>query len=238
MVHFENLEFNDQRLRVELHGVGECFANMLRRALTDVPVPAATFVTFKRNNSAFCDEILAHRIGLIPLISHAPQHRPATLKVRGPRVVRASEIVCLDAEVATPDTLVVVLNDGEEVDAEIEIGIATGKEHARHSAAVATRCVRRHVGMHTVAHLGDPLQNECFCDETAWGSLCERCAGQKRPANARDAPLVFILEFETTGALPPLELLRRSLEQVKHTSSDVSRQAHSQIASPIAEREK
>lgn len=220
------LQHDAHALRVELHGADETFANMLRRSLTDVAVPATQKVTVRKNTSAFPDEVLAHRLGLIPLRSTFAEHRPATLRARGPCVVRAGRIEAEDVEVAAPDLLVVCLNEGEEIDLTLHISLGTGKEHARHGAAVAARAVRRHAGMQgpEAVPLGERLPVECFCEATAWGcERCAECAGRKRPLSQKHAPLLFLLEFETTGALAPVELLRRALEHAEAASAHVGR---------------
>ena len=217
-----NLDHDDSALRVEVHGCDEAFASMLRRSLTDVAVPAATRITFKKNTSAWPNEVLAHRIGLIPLKSTFAEHRPATLRAVGPMVVRAGHIAAEDVEVAAPDVLVTCLAEGEELDLTLHIELQTGKDHARHNASVASRCVRRHASMLTPTPLHERLPVECFCEATEWGQTCAECAGRKR--TTKDEPLVFVLEFETTGALAPIDLLRRSMEHSKKASAHVAEQ--------------
>ena len=225
-MHLERLQHDDRALRVEVHGCDETFANMLRRSLTDVLVPATTRVTVRKNTSAFNNEILAHRLGLVPLRSTFAEHRPATLRARGPCIVRAGHIAAPDVVVAAPDLLIVCLAEGEELDMTLHIGLATGKAHARHSAAVAPRCFRRHAGMQgkDVA-LHDPTPVECFCEATDWGTpRCSECAGRKRSLADKHAALLFLLEFETTGALAPIDLLRRAMEHGAETAAGVARQ--------------
>lgn len=224
-----NVQHDADAVRAEVHGCDETFANMLRRSLSDVQIPAATSVTFRTNTSAFANEILAHRIGLIPLRSTFAEHTPATLKASGPCVVRSSSIVARDVEVADPDVLVVCLAEGEVLDCTLHIELKTGKDHARHNAAVAPRVVRRHEGMQHDAATGDvvplhtPLPVECFCEGTDWGTArCAECAGSKRSLAQKHAPLVFVVELESTGALPPLEILRRGMEHAATSAEHVA----------------
>ena len=228
-MHLSNLQYDSGALRVEVHGCDEAFANMLRRSLTDVAVPAVTRVTVRKNTSAFPNEAIAHRIGLVPLVSKFAEHRSAALSAKGPCVVRAGMIKADDVEIAAPDVLIVCLNDDEELDLSLHIELGTGKQHARHNAAVAPRAVRRHAGMQLAADgapvpLHERLPVECFCPATEWGALrCTECAGRKRMLTQKHSPLVFVLEFETTGALAPLELLRRALEHAEAACAHVGR---------------
>jgi len=67
------LEKGDMKIRFQLEGASMAFANALRRTcMTDVPTYAIEEVTFLENSSVLYDEILAHRLGLIPLSTDLP----------------------------------------------------------------------------------------------------------------------------------------------------------------------
>lgn len=222
-MRIENLQFDDTKLRVEIRDCNETFANMIKRSLTDVQVPACTHIVFKKNTSAFCDEVIAHRIGMLPLRSISPNHRLSHIRAKGPCVVRSSDIKFEDVVCPHKDLLVVVLDKDEELQADLQVELDIGKHHARHSAVVAPRCIRRHVGMIGSPSLHDDVVAECFCEDTEWGTRCKECAGLKRPYLMKWAELVFIVEFETTGSLEPLELLRRALFHALTTCEHVER---------------
>jgi DNA-directed RNA polymerase subunit D len=67
-VKIEILNENDKEMNFILNDSSVAFANALRRTmLNEVPTMAIDVVTFHENTSALYDEILAHRLGLIPL---------------------------------------------------------------------------------------------------------------------------------------------------------------------------
>jgi len=67
-VEFQILEKTDDYVRFIVKGVNVPFVNALRRIiLTEVPSMAINEVVIIENNSMLHDEILAHRMGLIPL---------------------------------------------------------------------------------------------------------------------------------------------------------------------------
>jgi len=67
-MEIEILERDADRLKFLLRGVSPAFANALRRSIiSEVPVMAIDDVMIVENTSVMYDEILAHRLGLIPL---------------------------------------------------------------------------------------------------------------------------------------------------------------------------
>ena len=67
-MEIEIIEKDEYNLKFLLKGVSPAFANALRRViLAEVPTMAIKEVIFLENNTALYDEILAHRLGLIPL---------------------------------------------------------------------------------------------------------------------------------------------------------------------------
>jgi DNA-directed RNA polymerase subunit D len=67
-VEIKVLEKNDKTIRLLVHGVDVTFINALRRAvISEVPVMAIDEVVVIENSSILQDEIIAHRLGLIPL---------------------------------------------------------------------------------------------------------------------------------------------------------------------------
>lgn len=134
------------------------FINTLRRLiLEEVPTMAIDVARIKKNDSALYDEMLAHRLGLIPLTTDLSSYTvrdnckcggegclscevKLTLKKVGPCNVYAKDLESADPNVvpAQPDMLITKLFEGQEVDL---VGVATlgfGKNHAKHSAGYLT----------------------------------------------------------------------------------------------------
>ncbi len=79
-----------------LNGVDSSIANALRRAMiSQIPNTVINTVRIKENDSKYCDDMIAHRIGQIPLkISDDYDHIDTniTLHITGPKAVYSGDI--------------------------------------------------------------------------------------------------------------------------------------------------
>ena len=72
-------ELTDTYCKLVVEGVNPYFVNALRRTLlAEVPKLAIDKVTFYDNTSALFDEILAHRLAMLPIPTD-----PSTLNLKG-----------------------------------------------------------------------------------------------------------------------------------------------------------
>lgn len=131
------------------------FVNTLRRIITtEVPTMAIKKVTFTRNSSALFDEFIAHRLGLIPLVTDLESYWllekctckgagcakcqvSMTLKAEGPITVYASDLKTQDPKIKPVfgKIPIVKLLKGQEIEFEAIAGLGKGKEHAKFSPA-------------------------------------------------------------------------------------------------------
>ncbi len=120
---------------LELTDASPSFANALRRVmLTEIPVTAIDSVDIVENNSALQDEILAHRLGLIPVEGDGT----LKLKVEGPLTVTSANLQPVDGNVKI-DNLeipIVELLENQRVELTAKTATGTGKDHAKWQVAV------------------------------------------------------------------------------------------------------
>lgn len=131
-----------------LSDVNAAYANALRRYMTgEVPTMAIESCTFNKNDSVLYDEVIAHRLGLVVLKTDLDSYqRPKegealaahnelklNLDVVGPKTVYAKDIVSKDPKVVPvhPDTVIVKLLEGQELNVELSAILGTGKQHAK-----------------------------------------------------------------------------------------------------------
>jgi DNA-directed RNA polymerase subunit D len=148
-IEFSSLD--DSLARFTLTGATPAFANAFRRAMIgEVPTLAIEDVRIYDNTSAFFDEMLAHRLGLIPIKTDLSTYTTKekcscggagcpgcmvtfTLSAEGPKTVMSSDLIPQDPH-ATPvyDTIPIVkLTKGQKLVIEAHAILNTGREHAK-----------------------------------------------------------------------------------------------------------
>jgi DNA-directed RNA polymerase subunit D len=150
-MEIEFASLDDSLTRFTLSGATTAFANAFRRAMIgEVPTLAIEDVRIYDNTSALFDEMLAHRLGLIPiktdLSSYTTQEKCScggagcpgctstyTLSVEGPRTVMSSDLIPQDPEAAPVygNIPVVKLTKGQKLVLEARAVLNTGRAHAK-----------------------------------------------------------------------------------------------------------
>jgi len=155
MTDFQIIEKDKKTGRVTFvaKGINAAFANAMRRTMMDtVPVMAMETIEFRKNTSAIYDEIIAHRLGLIPLKTDLKSYElPAnckckgegcgrcqlklTLSVKGPGIVYASDIKSKDPKVKPvyPEMPITKLLKGQELEFEATAILGHGQAHTKFS---------------------------------------------------------------------------------------------------------
>jgi DNA-directed RNA polymerase subunit D len=150
-MQIEFASLDDSLARFTLSGASPAFANAFRRAMIgEVPTLAIEDVRIYDNTSALFDEMLAHRLGLIPiktdLSSYSTQEKCTcggagcpgctvtyTLSAEGPRMVSSSDLIPQDPK-AVPvydNVPIVKLIKGQKLVLEAKAVLNTGREHAK-----------------------------------------------------------------------------------------------------------
>jgi DNA-directed RNA polymerase subunit D len=152
---FSDLSETDARFILE--GVSTSFANALRRAMiSEVPTLAIEDVRIYDNTSALFDEILAHRLGLIPIRTDLTTYVPVdqcscggtgctgctatfTLSVEGPKTVLSSDLIPQDPATrpASDAIPIVKLSRDQKLVLEARAVVKTGRDHAKWQPTLA-----------------------------------------------------------------------------------------------------
>lgn len=152
----KTLESSKEKIKFIVEGIDPALAGELRRVMiSEVPTMAIEWVDFVKNDSVLWDEIIASRLGLIPLTFDPKFFNlkeececggkgcvhcevTLTLKKKGPCTVYSGDLVSSDKRVKpVHDKIPIVeLMEGEELELEAVAQLGMGKEHAKWQASI------------------------------------------------------------------------------------------------------
>lgn len=162
MLRVKVLEDSDERVAVQLEGIDRTYANAVRRfCISEVPTMAIDDVVILENSSVLYDEILAHRLGMIPLKTDLERYvlpekcdcgNPLGCQkcrvllvlditaVDKPRTVYSGDLVSEDREIAptSANIPIVKIAQSQSVKLEAYARLGRGKEHAKWQPATAS----------------------------------------------------------------------------------------------------
>ncbi len=141
-------------LELEMSGADAWYVNTLRRLmLTETPVMAIELCEISKNDSILYDEMLAHRLGLIPITTDLSGYKlpseeeidnkeylaqsscKLTLEAKGPGVIFAKDLKSSDPKIKPvyPEIPIVKLLEGQEIILTATAVMGKGKEHTKWS---------------------------------------------------------------------------------------------------------
>lgn len=127
-------------------GTNYTFLNALRRTvMTTVPCLAIDEVQIYNNDSVTFDELLANRLGLLPVKTDVLSYKKGdkvklVLEKVGPCIVTSKDIKCTDPKIEILDKKIVITKLGKEESLKLEMTAVmnTGSEHARFQPAIVS----------------------------------------------------------------------------------------------------
>ncbi|MEM1655156.1 MAG: DNA-directed RNA polymerase subunit D [Nitrososphaerota archaeon] len=163
MVSVKLLEEDEKSVKLLLSGVPLAVANAIRRmAINEVPTMAIEEVLIIENSSSMPNDVLAHRISLIPFISDIDHYVPPeecgcgkrlgcercavrfVLRAEAkdePITVYSGDIVPEEetsVKPVSPRIPIVKLGPGQKIELELYVRVGRGSKHAKWQAAIAT----------------------------------------------------------------------------------------------------
>lgn len=237
-----------------IKGTDPAFVNTLRRVmLTEVPTMTIRRVTFVKNNSALFDEILAHRLGLLPLVTDlnsyilpekctckgagcAKCQLVITLKAEGPLTVYASDLKSQDPKVKPvyAKMPIIKLLKGQELEFEAVATLGTGKEHAKFSPCLAFYrgypefIIEKKTGVKPAISECNSLLKEKgekleVTDFSKWNEAYEEIC-ESNGIKIQNSEEDFIFTIESWGKLPAEEILAKSLDVLDEKLNEFAEQ--------------
>lgn len=245
-LEFLSKDKDANRIVFMLKDANPFMANALRRLVADaVPVFAIATVEFANNTSALYDEMLAHRLGLIPLSSDASGYNrkencscegvgcnkctvQLTLQAKGPCTVFSKDLKSKDPEVKPiiDDLPIVELLKGQVLEFVATACLGCASEHAKFSPGLAWFSYKPSVTVNndakSFASVKDKFPPQVFDgDKISKGKiedldLYDAVDGVDADVVRVDYdPSTFIFKVESWGQLTPKEIVVSALEALE-----------------------
>ncbi len=153
----EKIEGEDKKLKFIASETSPAMMNAMRRvSMHHIPVLAVEDVGIIENSSPLFDEVIAQRLGQVPLVFDADKFDSReecdceegcsncearfTLKAEGPGKVVSGDLVSESGEV---DVLydkipITILDENQAIDIEATAVLSTGKDHSKHQASISS----------------------------------------------------------------------------------------------------
>src|SRR3990167_6775281 len=115
--------------------ISESLANAIRRSVVEVPVLAIDEVEIYKNDSALYDEVLAHRLGLIPLKTESNMTEKTSVEFKltkkGPCTVYSGDLNG-SGEVVFDKIPLTILGDDGKLELVATAKLGKGVDHAKY----------------------------------------------------------------------------------------------------------
>jgi len=123
----------------------ESLANALRRSILEVPTLAIDEVEIFKNDSALYDEVLAHRLGLVPLKTEKSMSDKTSVDFKlskiGPCTVYAEDLQG-PVDITYGKIPLTILGEEAKLELVATAKLGIGKDHAKHTPGL---CYYRHI---------------------------------------------------------------------------------------------
>ncbi len=157
IMELEKIDEEDGKLRFVVKDSSPAMMNAIRRiSMNQIPVLAIEDVGIIENSSALFDEIVAQRLGQIPLVFDPKKfdareecdceegcvncEAKFTLQKEGPGKVYSGDIVSEsdDVEILYDGIPITELDENQEIELEATAIVSIGEDHSKHQAAISS----------------------------------------------------------------------------------------------------
>jgi DNA-directed RNA polymerase subunit D len=211
----------------------EPLANALRRSLSEIPTLAIDDVEIYKNDSALYDEVLANRLGQIPLKTDKSMSAKTKidfkLSKKGPCTVYAEDLQG-PSEIIQPKIPITILGENHKLELVATATLGTGREHAKHIPGL---CFYRHILEVKSTPKTDKIvqdsQGLIKAEKKGSKWLCDLNESQvaeieenEKDAVANSNEIVFIIE--SFGVMPAKDILTNAVKALEDNLSAFEKQ--------------
>ncbi len=224
-------EKKDKMLKFVIEDIDNSLMNSLRRIATvGVPTMAIEYVDFTKNSSVLYDEIIAHRLGLIPLTTDLKGYKlPSeckckgkgcavcqvkfTLNAKGPKIVYSGDLKSKDPKIKPvyDNIPIVKLLEGQELKFNATAVLGLGKEHSKWTTGLMIYYnYPKVVGGKKASELKEPKNAKEI------GEFLNKVKKFENLDEIKTEPVMnkFVVEFETWGQLDHKTILLNAISSL------------------------
>lgn len=200
-------------------------ANSIRRTiLLDLDERAISNITVHTNTSVYPCELIAHRMGMIPIITDCKE---VVIDATGPMTVYSDMITCKHTkkQVTPHGIMLFPIAEGQRVNFTCKITTGNGRKHARFSHCAG-------VSMKKCSTDNTNMEKECWCGANFTPklndpSLCARCNYKQYSSNPDDAE--YVLSYKTINSnVNPVSYTLRAIDAIAKKLKAVKEVSYSQ----------
>lgn len=245
------IEKKGSKLVFLLNGATPAFANALRRIMvSEIPTMAIETVDFLGNSSALFDEMIAHRLGMLPIAFDPSKFnfRKAckcggkgctlcqvvfVIDKTGPCVVYSGDMKSSnrDAKPSSPDFPIVELLGSQSIKLEAAASLGTGKEHAKWQAANASYQYYPELVVKDMKDAKKCIKacpkaliiikgNKPVLSEPEKCDMCKACLDGCPGIEVRGDPTRFIFRVESISGLKPDYIVSKAAEILEEKAEE------------------
>ena len=238
----EVINKSENELVFTIDNINPVIANTLRRTIfVEVPVMAIKEVEFRKNSSALFDEILSHRLGLVPLTTDLKSYNlPDECKCKGEGcalcqvelflflkeegMVYSKDIDSKDPKIkpAIAEIPIVELNKGQKLEFVATAVLGRGKEHMKFSPGhiyykgypefnIENKSKAKEAIKLCKGLLVEKGDKVEITDFMKWNDACEQFC-EENGVKINYSDTKFIFFLESWGQLDPKEMVMTALE--------------------------
>jgi DNA-directed RNA polymerase subunit D len=231
-VKIDMIDHSDRFVTFVVQGLTPAFANGIRRAmLTDVPTLSIDTIRVTENTSVLFDEIIGHRLCLVPLTTPTDEFEytdvvTLTLDVQGPATVYSGDLVSPEKLVEPADKRIPIvdLKENQRLAFEADAVLGTGRTHAKFQGGVAIG----YTYLQSINVLGTLKKGDEQTPLIVRGAIED--SGKiiptsefghnlsnkypKKKVEVTDVPNTFVFHVETDGSMSSDELITSSVQSL------------------------
>lgn len=253
------LEQKEDKIKFVIEGIDHAFANALRRTMFgEIPVMAIEYADIEVNTSGLFDELLAHRLGLIPLSFSQKQYRMKqdckcggegcsncevtfVLEKEGPCIVRAKDMVTNadDVRPADPEIPIVQLLEKQRLKMSATAQLGFGKEHAKWQAAIAgyqnvpavrvTDKADTKIADVCPTHVFEKKDGKIKVVKESSCILCMKCVEISEGVTVKADENAFIFTVESVSGLKPQQIVESAFDVLESKAEEFLSEAKKKL---------